>query len=114
MVLRCMQTVRWVVGGACLLQHYSDQPGWGGFLLRNKSHYDSLAQVLSKTNFQMCTHAIGDSANREILNIYNKYLQPGNDKRWRIEHAQIVAPEDFNLFGKVNVVPLCATHSWNQ
>lgn len=91
--------------GACLLQHYSDKPGWGGFLLRNKSHYDSLANVLSKTDFQMCTHAIGDSANREILNIYNKYLQPGNDKRWRIEHAQIVAPEDFKLFGKVNVVP---------
>jgi len=91
--------------GACLLKHYSDKPGWGGFLLRNKSHYDSLANVLSKTDFQMCTHAIGDSANREILNIYNKYLQPGNDKRWRIEHAQIVAPEDFNLFGKVNVVP---------
>ena len=91
--------------GACLLKHYADQPGWGGFLLRNKSHYDSLAQVLSKTNFQMCTHAIGDSANREILNIYNKYLTPGNDKRWRIEHAQIVAPEDFKLFGAVNVVP---------
>ncbi|WP_438946237.1 amidohydrolase [Sediminibacterium sp.] len=91
--------------GACLLKHYSDKPGWGGFLLRNKSHYDSLANVLSKTEFQMCTHAIGDSANREILNIYNKYLQPGNDKRWRIEHAQIVAPEDFQLFGKVNVVP---------
>lgn len=91
--------------GACLLKHYTDQPGWGGFLLRNKSHYDSLANVLSKTEFQMCTHAIGDSANREILTIYNKYLQPGNDKRWRIEHAQIVAPEDFQLFGKVNVVP---------
>lgn len=91
--------------GACLLKHYSDKPGWGGFLLRNKSHYDSLANVLSKTDFQMCTHAIGDSANREILNIYNKYLQPGNDKRWRIEHAQIVSPEDFQLFGKVNVVP---------
>ncbi len=91
--------------GACLLKHYSDKPGWGGFLLRNKSHYDSLANVLSKTEFQMCTHAIGDSANREILTIYNKYLQPGNDKRWRIEHAQIVAPEDFQLFGKVNVVP---------
>lgn len=91
--------------GACLLKHYTDKPGWGGFLLRNKSHYDSLANVLSKTEFQMCTHAIGDSANREILNIYNKYLQPGNDKRWRIEHAQIVAPEDFQLFGRVNVVP---------
>lgn len=91
--------------GACLLKHYADQPGWGGFLLRNKSHYDSLAQVLSKTNFQMCTHAIGDSANREILKIYNKYLQPGNDKRWRIEHAQIIDTNDFNLFAKVAIIP---------
>lgn len=91
--------------GACLLQHYSDEPGWGGFLLRNKSHYDSLANVLSKTPFQMCTHAIGDSANREILNIYNKYLQPGNDRRWRIEHAQIIHPDDFNKFGIAAIVP---------
>lgn len=91
--------------GACLLQHYSDEPGWGGFLLRNKSHYDSLANVLSKTPFQMCTHAIGDSANREILNIYNKYLQPGNDRRWRIEHAQIIHPDDFNKFGTAAIVP---------
>lgn len=91
--------------GACLLQHYTDEPGWGGFLLRNKSHYDSLANVLSKTKFQMCTHAIGDSANREILNIYNKYLQPGNDKRWRIEHAQIIDAADFNKFGAAAIVP---------
>ncbi|HJV20072.1 MAG TPA: amidohydrolase [Sediminibacterium sp.] len=91
--------------GACLLQHYSDEPGRGGFLLRNKSHYDSLANVLSKTKFQMCTHAIGDSANREILNIYNKYLQPGNDKRWRIEHAQIIDAADFGKFGAVTIVP---------
>lgn len=91
--------------GACLLQHYSDEPGWGGFLLRNKSHYDSLANVLSKTPFQMCTHAIGDSANREILNIYNKYLKPGNDRRWRIEHAQIVHPDDFSKFGAAAIVP---------
>jgi len=91
--------------GACLLKHYSDQPGWGGFLLRNKSHYDSLAQVLSTTDFQMCTHAIGDSANREVLNIYNKYLKTTNDKRWRIEHAQIVDVNDFNLFGSASIVP---------
>lgn len=91
--------------GACLLQHYSDEPGWGGFLLRNKSHYDSLANVLSKTPFQMCTHAIGDSANREILNIYNKYLKPGNDRRWRIEHAQIIHPDDFSKFGAAAIVP---------
>jgi predicted amidohydrolase YtcJ len=91
--------------GACLLQPYSDQPGWMGFLLRNKSHYDSLAQVLSKTGFQMCTHAIGDSANREILNVYNKHLGGQNEKRWRIEHAQIVNEQDFSLFGKASIIP---------
>lgn len=91
--------------GACLLQPYTDKPGWHGFLLSNKSHYDSVAKVLAKTDFQMCTHAIGDSANREILNIYNKVLNGKNDKRWRIEHAQVVNQNDFNLFGKASVIP---------
>ncbi len=91
--------------GACLLQPYNDKRGWQGFLLRNKTHYDSLAQVLAATDFQMCTHAIGDSANREILTIYNKYLKGKNDRRWRIEHAQIINQADFNLFGSASVVP---------
>jgi len=91
--------------GACLLHAYEDRDNWTGFLLANISHYDSLASVLAASNFQMCTHAIGDSANRQILNIYNKYLQKGNDKRWRIEHAQVVNPSDFNLFGAAAVVP---------
>lgn len=91
--------------GACLLAPYTDKAGWSGFLLRNQSHYDSLAGVLINTSFQMCTHAIGDSANREILHIYNKYLQGKNDKRWRIEHAQIINENDFNLFGAANIVP---------
>lgn len=91
--------------GACLLQPYTDKAGWTGFLLRNPSHYDSLAKVLSGTPFQMCTHAIGDSANREILRIYNKYLQGKNDKRWRVEHAQIIDPVDFALFGAASIVP---------
>jgi predicted amidohydrolase YtcJ len=91
--------------GACLIQPYTDKAGWSGFLLRNKSHYDSLAKVLAATNFQMCTHAIGDSANREILNVYNKYLKGKNDRRWRIEHAQIVNVNDFNLFGAASIVP---------
>lgn len=91
--------------GACLLQPYSDKPGWQGFLLRNKSHYDSLAQVLAGTGFQMCTHAIGDSANREILHVYNKYLKGKNDKRWRIEHAQVINQNDFHLFGDAGIVP---------
>jgi predicted amidohydrolase YtcJ len=91
--------------GACLLHSYEDRKDWTGFLLANISHYDSLASVLAASKFQMCTHAIGDSANRQILNIYNKYLQKGNDRRWRIEHAQVVNHADFNLFGAAAVVP---------
>ena len=91
--------------GACLLHSYEDRKDWTGFLLANISHYDSLASVLAASKFQMCTHAIGDSANRQILNIYKKYLQKGNDRRWRIEHAQVVNPNDFNLFGAAAVVP---------
>lgn len=91
--------------GACLLQPYADKAGWHGFLLRNQSHYDSLAKVLAATDFQMCTHAIGDSANREILNVYHKYLKEKNDRRWRIEHAQIVNPNDFGLFGSASIIP---------
>ena len=91
--------------GACLLEPYNDRPNWFGFLLSSKNHYDSMANILAATNFQMCTHAIGDSANREILNIYNRALNGKNDKRWRIEHAQVINQKDFNLFGSANVVP---------
>jgi hypothetical protein len=91
--------------GACLLKHYADKPGWFGFLLKDEKYFDSLAKVLVKTDFQMCTHAIGDSANRTVLKIYEKYLQGKNDKRWRIEHAQVIAPNDFYLFGNNSVVP---------
>jgi predicted amidohydrolase YtcJ len=91
--------------GACLLQPYDDKPGWQGFLLSNPAHYDSLAKLLAGTDFQLCTHAIGDSANRVILNVYNKYLGGKNDKRWRIEHAQVINEQDFELFGKGSIVP---------
>lgn len=91
--------------GACLLKHYSDKPNWSGFLLKDEKYFDSLASVLVNTNFQMCTHAIGDSANRAILSIYNKYLKGKNNKRWRIEHAQVVNEKDFNLFGTASIVP---------
>jgi hypothetical protein len=91
--------------GACLLQHYTDKPGWSGFLLSSQAHFDSIAAKLINTDFQMCTHAIGDSANRTILNVYAKYLKGKNDKRWRIEHAQIINPADFHLFGDNSIVP---------
>jgi len=53
----------------------------------------------------LCTHAIGDSANRLILQVYNKYLKGKNDKRWRIEHAQVINDQDFGLFGKASIIP---------
>ena len=91
--------------GACLLQPYSDRPGWVGFLLSNKEHFDSVANVLHEKGLQMCTHAIGDSGNRMILNTYAKYLKGKNDLRWRIEHSQVVNLDDFKLFGEYSIIP---------
>lgn len=91
--------------GACLIHPYTDKPDWSGFLLSSQAHFDSVAAKLINTDFQMCTHAIGDSANRTILKVYAKYLKGKNDKRWRIEHAQIINPADFNLFGENSIVP---------
>ncbi len=91
--------------GACLLQPYSDKPGWSGFLLSSQQHFDSVANIISQHGFQMCTHAIGDSGNRVMLNIYAKYLKGKNDQRWRIEHSQVVNKNDFHLFGDNSIVP---------
>ncbi len=91
--------------GACLLQPYDDKPGWRGFLLSAPAHFDSLAARLIGTDWQLCTHAIGDSGNRMILTVYNRYLKGKNDKRWRVEHAQVINDADFDLFGKTSVIP---------
>lgn len=91
--------------GACLLHPYSDMPNKTGFLLSEIKHFEEVAKKLNEKNFQMCTHAIGDSANRTMLKIYNRVLGGKNDKRWRIEHAQVVNQADFPLFGQANVIP---------
>jgi predicted amidohydrolase YtcJ len=91
--------------GACLLQPYSDQPGHYGFLLSTPAHFDSVANFAAQKGYQLCTHAIGDSGNRIILNTYAKYLNGHNDLRWRIEHAQVINSADFNLFGNNTIIP---------
>ena len=91
--------------GACLLQPYSDKPGWTGFLLSSAEHFDSVANIIYQNKMQMCTHAIGDSANRVILKTYAKYLKGKNDLRWRIEHAQVVNKADFAIFGENSIIP---------
>ncbi|MBK7290057.1 MAG: amidohydrolase [Chitinophagaceae bacterium] len=91
--------------GACLLEPYADKPGHYGFLLSNPAHFDSVANWIYDKGWQMCTHAIGDSGNRTMLNIYARYLKGKNDRRWRIEHAQIINRYDFNLFGANSIIP---------
>lgn len=91
--------------GACLLHPYHDDPGNFGFLISGVDFLDSLCHLAYETNYQINTHAIGDSANRVMLHLYGKYLKNKNDKRWRIEHAQVIAPSDFKLFNKYSVVP---------
>ncbi|MCF8452044.1 MAG: amidohydrolase [Pedobacter sp.] len=98
--------------GACLLEPYSDKPGYSGFLLSDKKHFAEVAQKIADAGFQMNTHAIGDSANREILNVYAKVLKGKNDFRWRIEHAQVVNQADFKLFAENNIIPsIQSTHA---
>lgn len=91
--------------GACLLKPYADQKNWSGFLLSSKEHFAQVAKMIADKGFQMCTHAIGDSANRVILKVYASVLKGKNDRRWRIEHSQIVAPEDVKYFGDYNIIP---------
>jgi hypothetical protein len=90
--------------GACLLQPYSDQPGHLGFLLSKPAHFDSVAATIAANGYQMCTHAIGDSGNRIILNTYAKYLRGKNDLRWRVEHAQVISASDFSIFGNNSII----------
>jgi predicted amidohydrolase YtcJ len=91
--------------GACLLQTYSDEKDHYGFLLFDKKYFEDAASEMFQHDFQLCTHAIGDSANRLILQIYAEHLQGRNDKRWRIEHCQVVNPDDIKLFGENSIIP---------
>ncbi|MEN9497593.1 MAG: hypothetical protein RL750_492 [Bacteroidota bacterium] len=91
--------------GACLLHAYFDKPGHTGFLLSRAEHFDSVARWSLENQWQLCTHAIGDSGNRVILNTYARYLPKRNDLRWRIEHAQVVNPYDLVLFKQLRVIP---------
>ncbi|WP_375578233.1 amidohydrolase [Marivirga tractuosa] len=91
--------------GASLLEPYADDEDNYGFLRSEPEVFDSLAKVIFAKDFQMNTHCIGDSANRAITNIYAKYLKGKNDKRWRIEHAQVLDDNDFSKFGDYNILP---------
>jgi predicted amidohydrolase YtcJ len=91
--------------GACLLKPYSDQPGHYGFMLHDIKYFQHICERAHDEGFQVCTHAIGDSAVRTMLGIYGQSLGTENDRRWRIEHCQVVDPKDLNEFGKYSIIP---------
>ncbi len=91
--------------GAFLLEDYKDRHNHRGFLLKPADSLKLAAEQLINSNYQMCSHAIGDGAVRTILEIYAGVLKGKNDKRWRVEHAQVVNENDFHYFGDYSIVP---------
>jgi len=98
--------------GACLLEPYLDEPKNRGILTISPNELSAVCKRAYDHGFQMVTHAIGDSAIRMVLHTYSKFLKPGDDRRWRIEHAQVVNENDFELFAKFHIIPsIQATHA---
>lgn len=92
--------------GAAMRESYSDQPHHHGAMITTEASLDTLAQKLANSEFQMNSHAIGDSANVAVLRAYDKALKGKSDRRWRVEHAQIISPEDFDYFSENhNIIP---------
>ena len=93
--------------GALLLAPYADEPGTKGLLTVDPERYRTMLQRALAQGFQVNTHAIGDAANRLVLDAYQQAFGGGSgaDKRFRIEHAQVVAPEDVGRFRALGVIP---------
>ncbi len=90
--------------GACLLDHYHDAQT-RGFLLSSPEQLDQMIERIASSPFQANAHAIGDSANRILLDLYGKHLTNNANRRWRIEHAQILHPQDFEKFHRFHIIP---------
>ncbi len=91
--------------GALLKGDYCDQLGHKGLQLMTIPKFEMYQVYLLNKGFQVCVHAIGDSANTIALKTFNKNIPEGYDARWRIEHAQIVSGKDQTLFSKRSIIP---------
>ncbi len=97
--------------GAALKEPYSDKPGHFGAMITPVDKIGELAERIAATEYQMNTHAIGDSANIVILRAYEKALEGKPDRRWKVEHAQVVSPSDFDYFEKGIIPSVQPTHA---
>ena len=95
--------------GARMIEPYSDDTGNLGLYVTPLEQLKEFCQRAYQNNFAVATHCIGDGANRETLKIYADILGGKNDRRWRIEHAQIIHPDDFHYFGDYNIIPSVQT-----
>lgn len=93
--------------GAALLAPYSDDLHNAGLILTDAERIEAVAEDALRSGFQVCVHAIGDRANRMVLDAYEAVLgrfRPARDPRLRIEHAQVIAPDDVPRFAKLGVI----------
>jgi len=91
--------------GALMKNDYCDRPGHRGLLLTKPDDFLSSIHYLYTAGYQVCVHAIGDSANSMALQNFRKIMPPRMDLRWRIEHAQITDPADFKLYKNYSIIP---------
>ena len=97
--------------GATLKEPYSDREDHFGLMVTSPDTLVSIARRIANSNFQMNTHAIGDSANAFVLKTYAKFLTSQTNRRWRVEHAQVISPSDFDYFTEIipSIQPTHAT-----
>ncbi len=95
--------------GALLFAPYSDAPHTLGMQVESREFLEQICKLAHEYEFQVATHCIGDKAVNLMLDIYGQFLDSGNNLRWRIEHAQVVHPDDFKRFGQLSVVPSIQT-----
>ena len=97
--------------GAALKAPYSDDHEHYGALVTPLADMQAIAQRLAESDFQMNTHAIGDSANYFVLDLYERVLSNPAKARWKIEHAQVVDPADFDRFASGIIPSVQPTHA---
>jgi predicted amidohydrolase YtcJ len=93
--------------GAWLLEPYADLPRSTGLALEQPASLQRIAELAIRHGYQLNTHAIGDRANREVLDVYERAFKAHpelHDARWRIEHAQHIAPADLPRFKQLGVI----------
>ena len=97
--------------GAAMREPYSDDPHNYGLMVTKQSTLDSLAKRIAAAGYQLNTHAIGDSANISVLRVYTDALKAMDDPRWKVEHAQIITPSDFEYFSDKILPSVQPTHA---